>query len=278
MPWLYGEDPISTREMKEFAVKPTASPGSFGYHELRQEVLERLEDAHAHLMKMGRRDREIKVQIFSKNEWVEGDDAVHEMESKAGMARFAVEYPPYVFFDDSSAARLYRHSPGNQADRLLEIHRHRISTLHNTLREYGGKMILCKRSIERHLDPRLDNPVQFEDRVTLRTLLSNVKRFMDDHDQFHVGLADATPDLEFDIKSTTRAVIQGAGGYSYSDDASKKWGTLYIRIDDPARVLGLVIEFERAWDRINPNDRGNRDQGKVMAWLEGFAGDRSLWQ
>jgi len=262
--WLFDGCPLNADEIRGYVrgYLPEAQPRIYDAGALRAQVLKLLEEVRKSHFESGNA-QDAKIQIFSQEQRVEGETAVYDMEQRPGRQRFITEYPPYLFLGTEFVTRdPHRVSSDDVRQTLLSIHEQRIETLHHNLKEYGGCAIFCKTSLQQYFRDHASTAAEL---APLQDQITRCISLLESYEYFEIGLADVTPDLELDIKSSEQAMLQGAVGYCFARDRTRQsWGPYYIRWFDEASVLSFFLAFERAWDAIPTPDRTKE---AVIRWL-----------
>jgi len=204
----------------------------------------------------------------------QGDDAarlatMHEilrLERIGGQRLLVTKYPSSLTnTPDALESQLLRSTAFSSVEArkaAAGILRDRRHAFLQNLEIFGERSIHSKEALTRYVTSETGFRMGLQAR---RRHVGNWIDLLAQHPHYEVGLLAATPQLEVGIKSTFAAVVRAA---PRDDDMTKTpmWGLSHIFWYGERPVARLLLDFERRWEQVPPEDR---EKGRVIAWLSG---------
>lgn len=263
--WLYDGQPLTPDEAAQHRCE--GLEGTADTTRLRQLVLQQLrEGQEERFSKSGKLKADATILSGSSRDRLSGSQVTLELEEEPGQRLFVSGAPSHLVNPRewllSDRATTHGEEDVVRRERALGITRRRCEIFYDHLKVYGERSIHSKAVLERYLQeeaPR-SNPLELR-RAQIKNWISLLRN--PEYQHYEIALADETPSLEMEIKSTKMVLMRGSHHSRGGERAN--WGPHYVLWRDPASVLEFYLGFESAWDTIPSRDR---DRIQVSSWLE----------
>lgn len=220
--------------------------------------------------KHGKGSRDVSARIIS--DWSEASqlefrDELRRVEEGPGQRMVFAQYPSLLTYPRSLRGQGNSMDNANPSEQRREeaaaiIDRRREVFIKN-LGEYGERCVHSRSSLLRYLSGSIEHRLGRRER---REQVENMIHLLKRYESYEVALADVEPETELELKSTVAACLRATGHDTYYPDKNPIiCGPLYVYWYDVTTIFSFHLQFERAWDSIQPQ---YRDKQSVIRWLE----------
>jgi transcriptional regulator with XRE-family HTH domain len=262
--WLYDGEPLSADESSWYLKGTTAANYEASYFKLRTEILACVR----RILDRKKQPYAATVRIFfnaDEEARLKEQETLLELEEGPGIRLLVTKFPsslthPSTAFDTGELTHQNVTSKDGRGE-YQRIHKRRGEVFLHNVHVYGERSIHSKTDLESYLQDENAHRFSLPQR---RRQVENWIELLRHHPLYEVGLAHTTPLLELGVKNSTPVAVMRGAPRDREHTRASIHGLHHVFWHDEFSVLHFLLDFERLWDDIAPEDR---DKERVIHWL-----------